>query len=147
MVWTQLILCAVYRDTVLSPDVTTVTAQHCSPLRRRCSCSRTACICNRLEIPTWFREPYPGRRYCASRRCHQCWKIAVDWHTPTVGIEPTAPPPSRLAVRHTNHCATAPFPKKNGLDAAYIMRRLPRHGSLARCYHRHCPTLRWQLAC
>ena len=28
MVWTQFILCAVYRDTVLSPDVTTVTAQH-----------------------------------------------------------------------------------------------------------------------
>ena len=70
-----------------------------------------------------------------------CWKIAVDWHMPTMGIEPTTPPPSRLAVRHTNHCATAPFPQKNGLDAAYIMRRLPRHGSLARCYHRHCPTI------
>ena len=112
MVWTQLILCAVYRDTVLSPDVTTVTAQHCSPLRRRCSCSRTACICNRLETPTWFREPYPWRRYCVSRRCHQCWKIAVNWHTPTVGIKPTAPPPSRSTVRRTNHCATAPFPKR-----------------------------------
>ena len=70
-----------------------------------------------------------------------CWKIAVDWHTPTAGMEPTAPPPRRSAVRHTNHCATAPFPKKNGLDAAYIMRRLPRYGSLARCYHCHRPTL------
>ena len=73
-------------------------------------------------------------------RC-KCWKIAVTWHTPTVGIEPMAPSPSRSTVRRTNHCATAPFPKKNGLDAVYIMRRLPRHGSLARCYHRHCPTL------
>ena len=40
-----------------------------------------------------------------------CWKIAVDWHTPTVGIETTALPPSRSAIRHTNHCATAPFPR------------------------------------
>ena len=38
---------------------------------------------------------------------------------PTVGIEPTAPPPSRSAVQHTNHYTTAPFQKKNGLDAAY----------------------------
>ena len=141
MVWTQLILCAVYRDTVLSPNVTTVTVQYCSPLRRRCSCSRTACICNRLETPSWFREPYPWRRYCVSRRCHQFWKIAVYWHTSTVGIEPTAPPPSRSAVRHTYHCATAPFLNKNGPDTAYIMRPFPRHGSLARCYHHHCPTV------
>ena len=59
-----------------------------------------------------------------------------------VGIEPTVPPPSRSAVRHTNHCATAPFPKKNGLDAAYIMRRLSRHGSFATVaaqqYHGRC---------
>ena len=47
-----------------------------------------------------------------SNRKSNCWKLAVDWHTPTVGIEPTAPPPSRSAVRHTNHCAIAPFPKR-----------------------------------
>ena len=70
-----------------------------------------------------------------------CWKIAVNWHTSTVGIEPTAPPPSRSAVRRTNYCATAPFPKKNSLDVAYIMRHLLRHDSFARCYHRCCPTL------
>ena len=46
----------------------------------------------------------------------------------TVRIEPMAPPPSRLAARRTNHCATAPFPKKSGLDATYLMRHLPRHG-------------------
>ena len=58
----QLILCAVYRDTVLSPDVTTVTAQHCSPLRRRCSCSRTACICNRLENPNMIPRVVPLKK-------------------------------------------------------------------------------------
>ena len=41
-----------------------------------------------------------------------CWKIAADWHTPTVGIESMAPPPSHSAVQYTNHCATAPFPKR-----------------------------------
>ena len=111
MVWTQLrpILCAVYHDTVLSPDVATVAAQHCYPLRRHCSCSRTVCICNRLDTPTWFCEPYPWRKYCVSRRCHQFWKIAVDWHTPTVGIEPTAPPPSHSAVQHTDCRHTKTF--------------------------------------
>ena len=74
-------------------------------------------------------------------RTEYCWKIAVDWYTPTMGIEPTAPPLSHSAVRRTNHCATGPFPKKNGLNAVYIMHRLPRHGSLARCYHHRCPTL------
>ena len=39
-------------------------------------------------------------------------EIAVHWHTPTVGIEPTASPSSHSAVGHTNHCATAPFPKR-----------------------------------
>ena len=68
------------------------------------------------------------------------WKIAVNWQTPTVGIEPTAPPPSRSAVRPSDALRHSTISKKNGLDAAYIMRRLPRHGSLARCYHRHCPT-------
>ena len=49
-------------------------------------------------------------------------------------IEPTAPPPIRSAVRCTNHFATAPFPKKNGLGVGHIMRRLPRHSSLAKYY-------------
>ena len=58
-----------------------------------------------------------------------------------MGIEPTALLPSRSAVRRTNYCATALFPKKNGLNAAYIMRSLLRHSFFARCYHRRCPTL------
>ena len=117
--------------------------RHCPTLfllRRRCSCCRTACICNRLETPTRFHEPYPWRRYCISRRCHQCWKIAVDWHTPTVGIEPSASPPSHSAVRHTNHCATAPLPKKM-VWTQLILCAVYRDTVLtARCYHHHCPT-------
>ena len=68
-------------------------------------------------------------------------KTVVNWHTPTVGIEPIAPPPSHSAVRRTNYCTTTPFRKKNGLGIAYIMRHLPQHRSLARCYHRCYQTL------
>ena len=39
-------------------------------------------------------------------------KTAVYGHSPMVGIELTAPPPSHSAVRRTNRCATAPFPKR-----------------------------------
>ena len=55
-------------------------------------------------------------------------------------IEFTIPPPSCSAIRCTNNCAAVPF-QKNSLGVAYIVRRLLRHGSLARYYQRRCPTL------
>ena len=141
MVWTHLILCAVYRDTFLSPDVTTVTAQHCSPL------DDVAPAAIPLASATVLKPQHDS----ASRTPEECTVYLTA--TTNIGKQQSIGTLRRwesnlrrlrLAAQQsdvlTTACATASFPKKNGLDAAYIMRRLPRHGSLARCYHRHCPT-------
>ena len=127
------------RDTVFSLDGNTASLLNTAPfLEVVAPAAVPLASATVFQTPTCLNEPFPWKKYCVSRRCHQCWKNAVHWHKPTE-LKLTAPPPSRSILRRTNNCATESFPK-NGLDAAYVMRRLPRYGSLTKWYHRRCPT-------
>ena len=71
--------------------------------------------------------------------CRYCWKTRSRLALKDGGDQTHDTFASLSTVQRTNHCTRA-IPKKNGLNKTYIMRRLPRLGSLTRGYQRRCPT-------
>ena len=141
MVWMQLILCAVYRQTVFSPDG----SYHRCYLKLLLLKKTLHLQPHRLHLQSSFKfqsdsmssGPRKDTAYLVAAT--NARKLQSIWRTLTVEIEHTAPLPSRSTVKRINH---EPSPKRM-VWMQLILCAVNRNTVLSPDgrYHRRCPTI------